>query len=113
MKCQRCGKLLTSEKSIASGYGRKCLRIIELQKPVEYTTAEISFLKMEVKMLKRQIKELKVSGVKYDVAIERIRETTVLKNDPEFMEMGKVMKDLKEKFKDPNWKENLLTRVVV
>ena len=112
-KCLRCGRKLTSEKSIALGYGSKCYRITLLQKPVEDTNSDISFLKMEITMLKRQIKELKLSGVKHDVAIERIVNTTVSKNDPEFVEMGQVVREMKSIFSDPEWKSKLLTKVVV
>ena len=57
--CQRCGRKLTNEKSISLGFGPKCYRIVQLQKPVEHTTDEIKFVKMEISMLKRQIKGLK------------------------------------------------------
>ena len=112
MKCQRCGRKLTNPKSISLGYGSKCYRIIQLQKPVEeYTTDVLSFLKMEVKMLKRQIKELKISGVKHDVAIERINREVVTKNSWEGKMKVAIKAELKSIFSDPDWKSKLLTNV--
>ena len=112
VKCQRCGRELTNPKSIELGYGSKCYRIIQLQKPVEYTNDTLSFLKMEVSMLKRQIKELKINGITHGFAIERIIKTKVSKDDPTFMEMGVVVKEMKSIFADPNWKDKLLTKVM-
>jgi len=109
--CLRCGKKLTSEESIMRGYGEKCYRIVNLQKSAVDTTTDIKFLKMEISMLKRQISELKVSGVKHDVAIERISQEKVNRTDPEFIEMGAVVKEMKSIFSDPDWKNKLLRKV--
>ena len=109
--CQRCGRKLTNPKSIALGYGPKCYRMLQWDKPVVDTKDEITFLKMEVKMLKRQIKELKISGVKHDVAIERIERDVIPISTLEGKLKVAVSKELKSIFSDPDWKAKLLINV--
>ena len=111
MDCQRCGRELTNPKSIALRYGPKCYRILQWERPVVDTKDEIIFLKMEVKMLKRQIKELKISGVKHDVAIERINHESRPLSSQKQMICGLIHKELKSIFSDPDWKAKLLINV--
>ena len=62
--CKRCGRLLTSAKSIKLGYGPTCYRISKYHdNPVNVNVhEEIKFLKIEIKTLKKAIRELKVNN---------------------------------------------------
>ena len=51
-KCERCGRVLKSKKSIELGFGATCYRIHKLQeasKPEPEVNTEIAFLKIEIK----------------------------------------------------------------
>jgi len=109
--CLRCGRQIKKKSSIERGYGERCFRIVNLQKPAVDTESEISFLKMEITMLKRQIKELKVSGVQRDVEIVRIQKKAGQVSSEELKLKGMIHQELISIFSDPDWKAKLLVNV--
>ncbi|TFG15965.1 MAG: hypothetical protein EU531_07830 [Promethearchaeota archaeon] len=57
--CKRCGRKLTSAKSIKLGYGPTCYKKKKLEEHSLIFKEELKFLKVEIKMLKKIIRELK------------------------------------------------------
>ena len=102
MICKRCGRELTSPKSIKLGYGATCYRIVQLQK-VEKPEAEpefsqeIAFLRCEIKTLKRMFRNIQTNG-SID-SIERInRDNRRPEREPQKINMFVVIKELKVVF---------------
>lgn len=101
-KCKRCGRVLTSRKSIELGYGKVCYRIHlleEANKSEPEVNQEIAFLKMEIKTLKRMIKNIQVRGTTVE-SIKRIRKD--VESIPSIIKEGfaDVVKEMKSIFKE-------------
>jgi hypothetical protein len=105
VRCKRCNRVLTNEKSIKLGYGKICYRILILHgkkiiqeeyKEIPKLEDAVNFLKCEVKMIKRQLRELKFTKSVYyqENPIERIKREEAIKiTDP-------LLKQYREAFKE-------------
>ena len=105
--CKRCGRLLTSAKSIKLGYGPTCYRISKYHdNPVNVNVhEEIKFLQIEIKMLKKCLRELKPNQfTSYQTPpIERIKiQERSPKTDTNKAQMTEVIQELKSRFQNCN-----------
>jgi len=112
--CKRCGRKLTSAKSIKLGYGPTCYRKITLQKSSQVNSnkieEELKFLKIELKMVKKTLRELRANpiqstGVRFSQSspIVRIRrEESRPERDVNKGRMTKVIQELKACFQNCN-----------
>ena len=103
--CKRCGRVLTSAKSIKLGYGPTCYRIVKFHDNPINIEEEIKFLKLEINMLKRVIRELKPNKIiSYQATpIIKIRnEERNVETDINKGQMKEVIQELKNFFQSCN-----------
>ena len=113
MNCKRCGRELTSPKSIELGYGETCYRIIRLQKAqnsdtdvktndkIIELTRKVSNLTLKMSVMERQLNKLKENGVVVynNEPVERIgRDNRRPEREPQKINMFVVIQELKVVF---------------
>ena len=121
MKCERCGRPLTSKVSIERGMGLKCARITELEKQSKNENQELVELKqkwnqlsLKFSLLEKKVNRLIKSGVKSTEVIERIKEKVEAAPTEEGRLKGLIHEELVSIFRNkdgsfnPDWKSKIL-----
>ncbi len=112
--CKRCGRKLTSAKSIKLGYGPTCYKKITIQESLQVDSnkieEELKFLKIELKMVKKTLRELRTNPIQSNEVISsqaspivRIRrEESRPERDASKGRMREVIQELKACFQNCN-----------